>query len=121
MATTEAITGLSALKVSLIYSPAPRTVREWVLALAPGATVASALEAGRIFEEYPELHPDRLRVGIWGKKCSLGHVLEEGDRVEIYRPLLVDPKASRRERFNRQGAKSAGLFAKSRAGAKAGY
>ena len=109
------------MKIWLIYSPAPRIVREWVLVLAPGATVASALVAGRVFEEYSELHPDSLRVGIWGKRCSRSHGLREGDRIEIYRPLRVDPKVARRERFNRQGAKSAGLFAKSRPGAKAGY
>lgn len=121
MATTEAITDPSGLKVSLIYSPAPRRVREWAMALAPGATVASALAAGRVFEEYPELQPDRLRVGIWGKKCNQATLLQEGDRIEIYRSLRVDPKVARRERFNRQGAKSAGLFAKNRPGAKAGY
>ncbi|MBW8723026.1 MAG: RnfH family protein, partial [Polaromonas sp.] len=44
-----------------------------------------------------------------------------GDRLEIYRGLRVDPKVARRERFNRQGVKRAGLFAKTRAGAKAGY
>ncbi len=121
MATTEVDAGPSGLKVSLIYSPAPRRVREWAMALAPGSTVANALTAARIFEEYPELHPDRLKVGIWGRKCSQGDVLQEGDRIEIYRPLRVDPKVSRRERFNRQGAKSAGLFAKNRPGAKAGY
>jgi putative ubiquitin-RnfH superfamily antitoxin RatB of RatAB toxin-antitoxin module len=48
-------------------------------------------------------------------------VLRDQDRVEIYRGLRVDPKVARRERFNRQGAKRAGLFAKTRAGAKAGY
>jgi sulfur carrier protein len=44
-----------------------------------------------------------------------------GERIEFYRPLRVDPKVARRERFARQGAKSAGLFAKKRPGAKAGY
>jgi sulfur carrier protein len=41
--------------------------------------------------------------------------------VELYRPLKVDPKLARRERFNRQGAGTTGLFAKRRAGAKSGY
>ena len=47
--------------------------------------------------------------------------LVEGDRLEVYRPLTVDPKVARRQRFVRQGAKTAGLFAKKRPGAKAGY
>jgi sulfur carrier protein len=47
--------------------------------------------------------------------------LREGDRVEIYRALRVDPKEARRQRFAGQGAKTAGLFVKKRQGAKAGY
>ena len=64
---------------------------------------------------------DDLNAGIWGKHFSLNHKLKDNDRVEIYRPLRVDPKVARRERFTSQGAKRAGLFANKRAGAKAGY
>ena len=49
------------------------------------------------------------------------NALREGDRLEVYRDLRVDPKAARRERFNQQGAKTTGLFATRRVGAKAGY
>jgi uncharacterized protein len=48
-------------------------------------------------------------------------VLGDRDRVEIYRPLQVDPKMARRERFRRQGARAAGLFARKREGGKPGY
>ena len=58
---------------------------------------------------------------MWGRTVPLSHVLRQDDRVELYRPLKVDPKVARRERFVKQGAKSAGLFAKKRPGAKAGY
>lgn len=109
------------LKISLVYSPAPRQVREWLLELAAGTTVAQALAECGIFKEFPGLGSADLALGIWGKKTSLGHLLRDNDRIEIYRGLRVDPKVARRERFNRQGAKSAGLFAKTRAGAKAGY
>lgn len=113
--------GQAPLKVSLVYSPAPRQVREWALELAGGATVAQALAASGVLSEFPELQGVRPVLGIWGRKTTPGHVLLEGDRVEIYRGLRVDPKVARRERFNRQGAKRAGLFARTRAGAKAGY
>ena len=109
------------MKICLVYSPAPRQVREWTLALATGSTVAQALAECGIFEEFPELQKAQPALGIWGKKTSLGHALHEGDRVEIYRGLRVDPKIARRERFDRQGVKRAGLFAKKRAGGKAGY
>ncbi len=59
--------------------------------------------------------------GVWGKKAEPDQVLVNGDRVEIYRALKVDPKIARRLRFVGQGAKSAGLFSNRRAGAKAGY
>jgi putative ubiquitin-RnfH superfamily antitoxin RatB of RatAB toxin-antitoxin module len=113
--------GATLLKVSLVYSPAPRQVREWTLELAAGTTVAQALAASGILKEFPELQGTRPVLGIWGRKTTPGHVLQDGDRLEIYRGLRVDPKVARRERFNRQGAKGAGLFAKTRAGAKAGY
>jgi putative ubiquitin-RnfH superfamily antitoxin RatB of RatAB toxin-antitoxin module len=113
--------GATLLKVSLVYSPAPRQVREWTLELAAGTTVAQALAASGVLKEFPELQGARTVLGIWGRKTTAGHVLLDGDRLEIYRGLRVDPKVARRERFNRQGAKRAGLFAKTRAGAKAGY
>ena len=73
--------------------------------------------AGRI----SDLALGELNLGVWGERCILNHRLKDNDRVEIYRPLRVDPKVARRERFARQGAKGAGLFANKRMGAKAGY
>jgi putative ubiquitin-RnfH superfamily antitoxin RatB of RatAB toxin-antitoxin module len=109
------------MNVVLVYSPAPRQVREWLLVLPPGSTVAQALEGSAIVAEFPELASGRMMLGIWGRKTTLKHVLQEDDRLEIYRPLRVDPKVARRERFNSQGVKKSGLFARKRAGAKAGY
>lgn len=121
MAKTDAFKTRMRLTTSLVYSPAPRQVREWTIKLAVGATVAQALAECGIFNEYPELAQNRLMVGVWGAKCRLDHPLKDRDRIEIYCALRVDPMVARRERFNRQGAKSAGLFAKTRPGAKAGY
>jgi len=60
-------------------------------------------------------------VGIWGRRCGPQEALREGDRVEIYRDLKVDPKVARRERFRKQGARAAGLFKQRRPGSKPGY
>lgn len=109
------------LAVAIVYSPAPRQVREWQVKIPAGTTVAKALAACGVLDEFPELQASRPVLGIWGRKTVPGHVLLDGDRVEIYRGLRVDPKVARRERFRRQGAKRAGLFAKTRMGAKAGY
>ena len=112
------------MHITLVYSPAPRQVREWLLKLPDGCTVAQALESSAVlvaFPELAELAPAQLLVGIWGKKTAFRQVLQEQDRLEIYRPLRVDPKVARRERFDTQGVKKSGLFARRRPGAKAGY
>ena len=121
MATPEPSSDGSRLKITLVYSPGPRQLRQWSLDLAPGTTVGQALANCGLFEEFPELEENRLSAGIWGRKARLEQLLAHNDRIEIYRPLRVDPKAARRERFDRQGVKSAGLFTKKRPGAKAGY
>ena len=77
------------------------------------STVSSHLEELRINGE--------LFLSIWGHPCQIDTVLKPLDRIELSRALKVDPKVARRERFQAQGAKSAGLFAKKRPGAKSGY
>jgi putative ubiquitin-RnfH superfamily antitoxin RatB of RatAB toxin-antitoxin module len=106
------------ITVNLVFSPAPRKIDEKTLALPPGSTVLEALlQAGWVNEALEAGHT----VGIWGKKTSPSHLLQDRDRIEIYRPLKVDPKVARRERFQKQGARTTGLFAKTRSGGKAGY
>ncbi|HEX2547867.1 MAG TPA: RnfH family protein [Ramlibacter sp.] len=107
--------------VIVLYSPAPRQVLEWPLQLAEGATVRDAVRASGFAAACPQQDLDALDVGVWGRRCPPDQVVREGDRVEVYRPLLVDPKVARRERFQKQGARAAGLFAKRRPGAKPGY
>jgi putative ubiquitin-RnfH superfamily antitoxin RatB of RatAB toxin-antitoxin module len=108
------------LNIEVVYSPSPRQVSVWNVELPPGATLQKALLAS-VYLDFPELRSARPVTGVWGKRTGFNHVLRPMDRVEIYRALRVDPKVARRERFQRQGAKTAGLFAKTRAGAKAGY
>jgi putative ubiquitin-RnfH superfamily antitoxin RatB of RatAB toxin-antitoxin module len=107
------------MRVTVVYSPAPRQVLEWPLVLPAGATVADAVRASGWHEACPGGEP--ADVGVWGRPCTPAQSLHEGDRVELYRPLQVDPKVARRERFRRQGARAAGLFAGRRPGAKPGY
>lgn len=63
-----------------------------------GTTVAEAIELSDIRREFPDLAVDPERLGIFSQKVRPEHVLRAGDRVEIYRPLIVDPKESRRRR-----------------------
>lgn len=109
------------LHVSVVYAPSPREVREISLLLPDGANVRQALNRSGLQAEFPALDFKTALLGVWGRKTTLTHALRDQDRVEIYRPLKVDPKVARRERFAKQGARTTGLFAKKRTGAKAGY
>ena len=105
-------------RVTVAWSPAPRDVREAHLQLPQGSTVRDAVLASG----GPGADAlDGADFGVWGHRCTGDQVLREGDRVEVYRGLLVDPKVARRERFRKQGARATGLFAKRRPGAKPGY
>ncbi|QGW82644.1 RnfH family protein [Variovorax paradoxus] len=110
------------IEVTLSCSPAPREVFEQVLRLATGATVTDAVEASDLALRFPQLDwHQSMTPGIWGREADWGQPLKDGDRVELCRPLAVDPKVARRERFQRQGARGTGLFANRRKGGKAGY
>lgn len=108
------------LRVEVVYTSAPRQVYARTLEVAAGTTLHEAIMAS-VLQEFPELRSVRLKAGVWGKEASPDQVLQDQDRIEIYRELRVDPKIARRERFRSQGAKTAGLFAKTRVGGKAGY
>ncbi len=56
----------------------------------------------KIIERFPELKLTQLVVGIFGKKCTLDTIVNTGDRIEIYRPLTIDPKTARRLRAARK-------------------
>lgn len=109
------------IHITVVYSPAPRQTRQWKLEVTDGTNVKQAVALSGAFEEFIGLGTGALKLGIWGKRCGVQHVLKDQDRIEIYRKLRVDPKVARRERFSAQGAKRAGLFSTKRAGAKAGY
>jgi putative ubiquitin-RnfH superfamily antitoxin RatB of RatAB toxin-antitoxin module len=72
--------------------------------VAPGTTIGQAIEGSGVLSRFPEINLVTQPVGIYGKKKTLDTVLRERDRIEIYRPLLADPKDSRRKR----AAKKAG-------------
>ncbi len=111
----------TSLKITVAWSSAPRRYAELVIELPAGATVADALSRlDTSMQSDAGLKPTSP-IGVWGRKAGLSQSLKDQDRVEIYRAVTVDPKTARRERFNRQGAAKAGLFANKRAGAKAGY
>lgn len=102
-----------------MFACAPREVHEALLDLPEGTTAADALRASGWLERFKDVQG--LSLAVWGRRCPPTQVLREGDRLELLRPLRVDPKVARRERFVGQGARSTGLFAKRRPNSKAGY
>lgn len=92
-------------RVEVVYSPTAREVDCVTLEVAEGATVLHALRESRLLERHPQIDLASARVGVWGRVAPLSQVLREGDRVEVYRPLTVDPKEARRQRYKKQRAR----------------
>jgi putative ubiquitin-RnfH superfamily antitoxin RatB of RatAB toxin-antitoxin module len=109
------------MKIEVIVSLGPRKVMTAHLVFKEQT---SALAARNLALQQLGLSVDTFsewRAAVWGKPVDSNTVLKNGDRLEVLRPLLVDPKEARRLRFNQQGSRAAGLFATRRQGAKAGY
>jgi len=113
---------MTRIAITVVHSPRARKVVEIPLTVDEGCTVALALQACGLLAPVMTNAEQPMGLSVWGRRVALTHALRDQDRLEVCRPLTVDPKVARRERFVRQGAKkAAGLFASRRAGAKAGY
>lgn len=64
----------------------------------PGLTVLQAVQRSKIAERFPEIDPASAKMGVFGKLAKPDAVLLDGDRVEVYRPLIADPKEARKRR-----------------------
>lgn len=109
------------LRITVAAALGPRRVGECTVELPDGACLADALHQAQAEPVFAGAVLERMPAGIWGRAAAPSQVLRDGDRVELYRRLLVDPKVARRTRFAQQGARSAGLFSRRRPGAKPGY
>ena len=69
-----------------------------------GATALEAVNLSGIVDIFPEIEPDTIDMGVFGKviKDPASHELREGDRVELYRPLKIDPKQARLNRAKKK-------------------
>lgn len=86
-----------AIQVEVVYAlPAVQPLMH--VALVEGATVGDAVRASGLLEAYPEIDLAKNKVGIFSKLVKLDEKVRDRDRVEIYRPLLADPKEVRRKR-----------------------
>ena len=76
----------------------PDVQRIIALDVLEGTTIAAAIEQSGILAVFPEINLDQQVVGIFSVPCQLSDTVASGDRVEIYRSLLIDPKVARRKR-----------------------
>jgi putative ubiquitin-RnfH superfamily antitoxin RatB of RatAB toxin-antitoxin module len=85
------------LSIEIIYALPQR--QELVrLTLPEGSTAQQAIEASGLLQKYGEIDLKKNKIGIFGKLSRLDAVLRDRDRVEIYRPLIADPKEVRKKR-----------------------
>jgi putative ubiquitin-RnfH superfamily antitoxin RatB of RatAB toxin-antitoxin module len=78
------------------------------LTVPPGASVEQVIRESGLLELFPEINLTHNRVGIFGEIAGLRDPVHDGDRVEIYRPLLADPKETRRRRAARRAKPGSG-------------
>jgi putative ubiquitin-RnfH superfamily antitoxin RatB of RatAB toxin-antitoxin module len=91
------------LTIEVAAALGPGRVDLTTLRLPAGSSVADALRASGLAERIGAAAIDALTPGIRGRVCDLHAVLRDGDRVELTRPLAVDPKEARRLRYRRDG------------------
>ena len=106
------------ISIELVYAAAPHVLETVTLRLPVGANAGDALRASGFGDRFgdPSDDPsgdwsgdrsgelrDGLRLGLWGRLCAPAETLCDGDRLELLRPLLIDPMEARRQRLRRDG------------------
>lgn len=91
------------LQVQVCYAK-PGIVHLRDVSVPPGTTLQAAIVQSGILSDMPEIDITTCRVGIYAKLKTLETILKDGDRIEIYRPLIADPKESRRRRADIKAA-----------------
>ena len=85
------------IQVEIVYARPDEQVLEQ-LKVSADATVESVIHQSGFLERFPEIDLGSNKVGVFGKATPLSAKLTEGDRIEIYRPLIADPKEARKKR-----------------------
>jgi len=89
--------GKESFRVEVVYAlPTQQVVL--VLELEGSATVEEVIQRSKITDRFPEIGKPPVSVGIFGKRTTLSAKVHDGDRIEVYRPLIANPKDARRSR-----------------------
>ncbi len=85
------------IEVEVVYAiPQQQVILK--ISVEKGTDAKSAIVQSNISEQFPEIDPESAKVGIYGKTVKLDYELSSGDRIEIYRELIADPKAARKKK-----------------------
>ena len=93
------------IRVEIVYAQPQRSISK-ALQLPAGSLIADALQLAAADEHFRGLDLANAAVGVYGRVASRAQLLKDGDRIEIYRPLLEEPKLARRQRASRKLSKS---------------
>lgn len=85
------------ISIEVVY-PLPQKQEIFTIRLAAGVTVRQAIEASGVLQKYPEIDLTKNKLGVFAKLAKPDALLRDKDRVEIYRPLIADPKEVRKQR-----------------------
>jgi len=88
---------VSEIEISVAYAT-PSRQREAHVRLPAGSTIEEAIRRSGLLAEFPDIDLTRCKVGVYGEVLEPGTILQGGERVEIYRSLVADPKEARRRR-----------------------
>ena len=89
-------------RVAVACSPEPGTAVEVEVWVRPGTTAEGAIGASGLLERFAGAGLKHQAMGVWGRPCGPDTTLRPGDRVELYRPLAMDPMEARRQRAARR-------------------
>lgn len=87
----------NSLNIEVVYAKKDKQLI-FCLSVENETNVETAIRRSGILERYPEIDLSINKVGIFSKSCQLDDYLYDNDRIEIYRPLIIDPKESRKQR-----------------------
>ena len=85
------------IRIEIVYASEHRQ-RIIAMDLPVSVTIEQAIHDSKLLQEFPEIDLTKQKIGIFSKFCQLSDWVHDGDRIEIYRPLIIDPKEARRAR-----------------------
>jgi putative ubiquitin-RnfH superfamily antitoxin RatB of RatAB toxin-antitoxin module len=94
------------IRIEIVYAEPHRAIVK-AMSLAAGSCIADALRLAALDSDFNGVNLVNSPLGVFGRAAGREYVLQEGDRIEIYRPLAADPKAARRSRVQQARKKAA--------------